>query len=152
MFDTSLDLNPNFIPSLMFYSLVWEGSQDWIARVSNSFCHPWPRPNTVYSNFRNLLRREVGWFRPLIIVWTKSACFKRKLLHCPLVSGISVLQIGHFWLFLKLFVQLDNRFTTKLPKGDDRLTNVIKTKKKITILVFLALQKLNITSDGLSGS
>ena len=49
--------------------------------------------------------------------------------YCPLVSGISMLQIGHFWLFLKLFVQLDNRFTTKLPKGDDRLTNVIKTKK-----------------------
>ena len=50
--------------------------------------------------------------------------------YCPLVSGTSMLQIFHFWLFLKLFVQLDNRFTTKLPKVDDRLTNVIKTKNK----------------------
>lgn len=50
--------------------------------------------------------------------------------YCPLVSGTSMLQIGHFWLFLKLFVQLDNRFTSKLPKLDDRLTYVIKTKNK----------------------
>ena len=41
-----------------------------------------------------------------------------------------MLQIGHFWLFLKLFAQLDNRFTTKLPNVDDRLTNVIKTRNK----------------------
>ena len=37
-----------------------------------------------------------------------------------------MLQIGHFWLYLKLFAQLDNRLTTKIPKVDDRL--VIKTK------------------------
>ena len=61
-----------------------------------------------------------------------------------------MLQIGHFWLYLKLFAQLDNRLTTKIPKVDDRL--VIKTKITITILVFLALQRLNLTSDGLSES
>lgn len=50
--------------------------------------------------------------------------------YCSVVSGTSMLQVGHFWLFSKLFVQLDNRFTTKLPKGDDRVTKVIKTKNK----------------------
>ena len=36
IFDTNLDCDPNLIPSLLFYTVVWEGSKDWIARVSNS--------------------------------------------------------------------------------------------------------------------
>ena len=115
IFDTNLDCHPNLIPSLLFYTLVWEGSKDWTARVSNSLVI------LGRDQIRSTATLESFKFRPM--VWAKSACFKIKLLSfSPSYIQDQNGQHMHFWLFLKLFVQLGKRFTMKISKVAEQPT------------------------------
>ena len=112
IFDTNLDCDPNLIPSLLFYTVVWEGSKDWIARVSNSLVI------LGRDQIRSTATLEIFKFRPL--VWAKSACFKRKFLSFS--SSYIQDENRPLLAFSKTFVQLGNRFTLKISKVAEQPT------------------------------